>query len=151
MWKKLATPNTLHERRILTWCNKLDLKDVLVRLVSLGFYLLFSTCEKWEKYWHTNRKCSSCVQCITDTKTGASTTVCNKREAQVMPSTESTLPPITSSLNAYTHTFQPAKHSSPAQPKQFKFLWMMGFHTFANRSRVMCSGDINSKTMRWRG
>lgn len=58
-------------------------------------------------------------QCI-DTKTGASTRVCNKREA--MPPTESTLQPITSSLNAYTHTFQPANHSNLAQPKQLKFV-----------------------------
>lgn len=53
-------------------------------------------------------------QCI-DTKTGATTRVCNKHEAQVMPSRVSTLPPITRSLNANTHTFQQANHRPPAQ------------------------------------
>lgn len=55
-------------------------------------------------------------QCI-DTKTGATTRMCTEREDQVMPSTEPTRPPITCSLNAYAPTFQPANHSSPAQPK----------------------------------
>lgn len=45
------------------------------------------------------------------------TRTCTKREDQVMPSTERTRPPITSSLNAYAPTFQPTNHSSPAQPK----------------------------------
>uniref|UniRef100_A0A8W8MDH0 Uncharacterized protein n=1 Tax=Magallana gigas TaxID=29159 RepID=A0A8W8MDH0_MAGGI len=57
------------------------------------------------------------VQQHTDTKTGATTRTCTKREDQVMPSTERTRPPITSSLNAYAPTFQPTNHSSPAQPK----------------------------------
>lgn len=53
-------------------------------------------------------------QCI-DTKTGATTRVCNKHEAQVMQTRVLTLPPITSSLNANTHTFQQANHRPPAQ------------------------------------
>lgn len=53
-------------------------------------------------------------QCI-DTKTGATTRVCNKHEVQVMQTRVLTLPPITSSLNANTHTFQQANHRTPAQ------------------------------------
>lgn len=51
-------------------------------------------------------------QCI-DTKIAATSRMYTKREDQVMPAQL----PITSSLIAYALTFQPANHSSPAQPK----------------------------------